>query len=175
MTEPHTGGMIALFPDATTVRQLRVEHADALPADELHCTLVYLGDDVTGWPSDVAQLLVERLEQDLLARAGSSLDARAFAHMTFNADGGPNADLEPCAAYGISDSAELAPLRELAAAVVDRTLPAADVAVPEQHEPFIPHVTAGYGLTAADLTYLGPVRFDRVLVCLGEERVGVRL
>lgn len=168
--------MIALFPDTRTVRRLRVDRPEALPDDELHCTLVYLGDDVTGWPEEVQQALVTRLEGDLrLSRERSALDARAFAHMTFNADGGPNGDLDPCAAYGISDSVELAPLRELATSAVDRTLPQADIAVPTQHEPFIPHVTAGYGLTAADLTYLGPVRFDRMLICLGEQRVGVRL
>jgi hypothetical protein len=45
----HTGGMIALVP--SNPNMLRVPGGD--PAEELHLTLAYLGDDVTGWrPED---------------------------------------------------------------------------------------------------------------------------
>jgi len=32
----------------------------------------------------------------------------------------------------------------------------------EQHDPFVPHITAGYGLAPDQVTYTGPVTFDRV-------------
>lgn len=33
---------------------------------------------------------------------------------------------------------------------------------PPQHKPFIPHITAGYGLDIKQLSYTGPILFDRV-------------
>jgi hypothetical protein len=34
--------------------------------------------------------------------------------------------------------------------------------LPAQHEPWIPHVTAGYGPSDTILTYTGPIVFDRI-------------
>ena len=36
--------------------------------------------------------------------------------------------------------------------------------IPEQHDPFLPHITAGYGVPVTDLTYTGPVVFDRLRI-----------
>lgn len=38
--------------------------------------------------------------------------------------------------------------------------------MPTQHTPYLPHITAAYGATAADLDYIGPVEFDRVVVAI---------
>lgn len=158
----HTGGMIALLPTR--------EHADLLtipggePSDELHLTLAYLGDDVT-WlrdDPDVAEDLIAAV-QTALADTDGPLQARVFAHTTFNADGGPDGGRDQCAVYGIGDTAHLAPLR---AAVLDYLTDVDGLTVPAQHDPFVPHVTAAYGRAAADLSYLGPVVFDRVVVAL---------
>ena len=54
-TGEHTGGMLALVPDNADA--LAVEGGD--PAGELHLTLLYLGDDVTGWGEGQADRLRE--------------------------------------------------------------------------------------------------------------------
>lgn len=169
--EPQTGGMIALLPDAETAERLTV--AGGLPAGELHLTLAYLGGDVTTLDDDVRSEIPYAV-RSALAEAGviGPVDARAFSHSTFNADGGPDGDREPCAVYGIGDSDLLAPLH---AAVVEMLEDVDGLTVPAQHSPFVPHTTAGYGLTAADLSYTGEVRFDRVVVALAGDWLEIPL
>lgn len=163
--EEHTGGMICLVPDAETAQALRIEGGE--PLEELHLTLAFLGDDVTGWDDDTRSRALDagrEVAGDLNALLdGAPLEARAFAHTTFNADRGPDGDRDPCAVYGIGDSEFLAGAHE---ATLD-ALHSRNVAYPRQHTPWVPHVTAGYGKTGADLRFLGPVKFDRVAVVIG--------
>lgn len=93
------------------------------------------------------------------------LTARVFSHATFNPDGGPDGDRETCAVYLIGDSVGLVPLRDAVVA----NLAASDLDLPEQHEPFTPHVTGGYGLAASDLTFTGEIVFDRLRVALAND------
>jgi len=146
----HKGGMIALIPadpDRLVVR-------GGEPAGEAHLTLVYLGDDVTGWP----QAQRDAVERAVAARAASlaPIDARVFAHAVFNPDA--HADRDPCAVYLVGDTRELAPLREELSVF----------AAADQHEPFVPHVTAGYGVPVSRLDYTGPIRFDRIRVAMAD-------
>lgn len=155
----HTGGMIALVPDADSLELLPVDAGE--PVHELHLTLAYLGDDV----SDLTDADVAELEQHVRAAAAGSwpLLARVMGHATFNPDG--YAGRKPCAVYLIGDNTELAGLHERFAALAR---------VP-QHAPWLPHITGGYGKTAADLSYTGPVAFDRLRLALGETVVDVPL
>jgi len=41
--------------------------------------------------------------------------------------------------------------------------------MPDQHPGFLPHVTAGYGLTPDALEYAGPVQFNMLRLALGDE------
>lgn len=149
-----SGGMIALWPDDKTKRNLVVPGGE--PADDLHLTLVYLGEDVSGLSSLGAQAAL-----DDLAMWTERVEARAFAHATFNPDG----LYDPCAVYLIGNAPGLQDLQgELSVEIGAR------YNIGEQHTPWIPHVTAGYGKTAADLTYTGEVVFDRIaLSWMGEE------
>lgn len=150
-------GMVALVP--AEVDQLTVNGGD--PADQLHLTLAYLGDDVASWTPAERALVHEAAA--MTAREFGGLDARAFAHASFNPDGGPNGDKEPCAVYLIGDNDELTELRAKLLAEIG------PAQIPDQHAPYVPHVTAGYGMDASALSYTGPLTFDRIRVALGGE------
>lgn len=143
-----TGGMIALYPSADTLTDLVIPGGE--PPEDMHVTLCYMGEDVTAMSSLAAQNLIEDI-----AMYQGPITARVFAHATFNPDW--NAGREPCGVYLVSDSDDLAPLHEQVAGTVT-----ALYEVPKQHSPWIPHITAGYGLTAADLSFTGEVVFDRI-------------
>lgn len=178
--EPHPdeyginrGGMIALLPDPYDAGDLA--HAAGLDPRELHLTLAYLGDDVTRWPMPALHA-VREAARNLLAGPGPAvlpLNARAFAHATFNPDHGPDGDRDPCAVYLIGDTPDLEPLRDRTLATAGAYLAAAGVTLPEQHAPFVPHMTAGEGLTAGSLHYVGPVRFNRLVLALGPDWIEV--
>lgn len=155
--EQHTGGMIALVP--ANADELLVD--GGLPAEELHLTLAYLGDDVTGWPAARRASLIEAMR---VHAEREPITARVMAHAQFNPDGGPDGDRDPCAVYLLGDSTGLAPLRSAVMTEVGE-----DEDLPEQHEPPIFHITAGYGVEPSALTFTGPVVFDRLRVALGME------
>jgi 2'-5' RNA ligase len=163
--EEHTGGMVALIPSDEHAAQL--VHPRGEPQDELHVTLAYLGDDVTGWDMEQRRQVLDAV---LAATAGlGPIEGRAFGHTTFNPDGGPDGDRDPCAVYMIGDTPELVPARDAVWAGL------AGMDLPEPHAPAVPHLTAGYGLTAADLSYTGPVLLDRLLIALGGEHTVIPL
>lgn len=153
---PHTGGMIALVP--ADPAPLTVD--GGLPAEELHLTLAYLGDDVTGWDADVTAGLVEQLRA--LAEGAGPVDARVMGHALFNPDGFD--DREPCAVYLVGDAPAVTQLQQAVAGVVEGI-----DGVPAQHDPFTAHLTAGYGVEPSALSFTGPVVFDRLRVALGED------
>ncbi|NUT90878.1 MAG: hypothetical protein HOY78_02495 [Saccharothrix sp.] len=158
----HTGGMIALVP----VESRALAITDGEPADELHLTLVYLGDDVTGWRPEQHEAVLE-FGADL-ARLWEPIEARVFAHAKFNPDGGPDGDMEPCLVYLVGDTPAFGEMRDWSVDRLRERL--GDVVFPAQHTPFVPHITAAYG---RDLPYglftTGPVTFDRLRVALGDD------
>src|SRR5688572_27111879 len=174
-----TDGMVALIP--AEAESLAVEGGDA-PGD-LHLTLAYLGDDVMAWRPeereavhDVARHLTTGSKagpdsEDVPAPDapfGKALEARVFSHAVFNPDGGPDGDKEPAAVYLFGDGGdEVTYFRNVVLDGVRGAL--GDSTLPEQHSPFHPHVTAGYGLDVNALSYTGPVVFDRLRVALGDE------
>lgn len=155
----HTSGMIALVPSVSDLARLGIDGGE--PAEELHLTLAYLGDDVTGWDADARADLVAEVQD----RAnGGPITARVMGHAMFNPDGGPDGDREPCMVYLVGDTDRIAPLRNDFASLTSHK-----INVPAQHEPFLPHITGGYGLAHDALTYAGPVTFDHIRVALGDD------
>jgi 2'-5' RNA ligase len=154
----HAGGMLALVPDNPGA--LAVDGGE--PPDELHLTLLYLGDDVTSWPPEQANRLTELMLAS--APAFEPVTARIMGRAVFNPDGGPDGDRDPCCVYLVGDTGDLDPLRHWAQWV---TTTGDDYATPpEQHKPWLPHITAKYGGNPNDLTYTGPVRFGTLRLAL---------
>jgi hypothetical protein len=179
----HTGGMVALVPARPD--ELAVDGGD--PADEMHLTLAYLGDDVASWSDeqraavhDAARHVVDAnsIEEPEMSAGGSlavvrtypkgPVQARVFAHGVFNPDGGPDGDKDPASVYLFGDGAEAVHrMHEDSLIALQERL--GDGVLPEQHSPFHPHVTAGYGLPLDRMSFTGPVDFDRLRVALGDE------
>lgn len=141
-----TGGMVALYPRTHDAETLAVKGGESV--DDLHMTVVYLGKDVSGQSPD--ELITEL---DDLSSQFSKIEADVFGIAQFNPDGE-----EPCMVYIVGGSPDISELfRKLKTFVEDR-YPGAK----EQHDPYCPHVTAGYDLKPEQVTYTGPVTFDRL-------------
>jgi 2'-5' RNA ligase len=154
------GGMIALLP--VDPQAMVIDHVKAEPADQLHVTLTFLGEDVTDWGETRKQQIIDAVT-DVAAEFTGNLPARVMGHATFNPDGGPAGDRDPCAVYLVGDSPVLAPLAEAMGHACGEVLGGE---LPSQFTPYLPHITAAYGATAADLTYIGSVEFDRLAVAI---------
>ena len=154
MAEEHTGGMIALVPRVGEAEAMAVRGGEK--PDELHLTLCYLGDDVTGWTSEM-QNRVASLVADVAARCTTPIAARTIGPAVFNPDG--HDGREPCAVFLVGDSRDIGEMR---ASVI------ACAGDQPQHEPFHAHITIGYGLKPDKLGPVGPVVFDRLRLALGD-------
>lgn len=154
-----TGAMIALVPDQPD--RFAVDGGD--PAPEMHLTLAYLGEAID-WPDDARTALLDALT----AISGSPVEANVFGHAILNPG-----SAEPATVHLVGDAPDIDALRLAVLDVLDSTpeLPG----VPEQHQPFLPHITAGYSLPVADLTYTGPVTFGAIRVAFAGVAVDIPL
>lgn len=155
MADEQTGGMIALIPRAADLEDLVVSGGE--DADELHLTLVYLGDDVRDWSSSSVNRVISAVSGE--ASRLPHLGARVFAHATFNPDG--HAGRKPCAVYLVGETGVFDDLRRTFLPHVP-----GDV---EQHQPFFAHITAGYGIPQSRLSHVGDVVFDTLRLALAGE------
>lgn len=152
--DEQTGAIVALVPADDDAEALAVE--DGEPVDELHCTLLYLGEAAD--LDDDTRNAITGAVGDLAARY-APVTADGFAVSLFNPEGD-----EPCIVLGLS-GAELTALHDAVAAVSE--------ASPEQHQPWIPHVTLIYDADASMVADVvdrtGPVTFDRLRVAFAGE------
>lgn len=166
------GAMIALVPSAADIMRLAVQAGE--PPEQLHLTLLYLGDN-----ADLEDMDRERLlgwAETFAAGWDAAIEAEAFAPALFNPTGP-----EPCAVM-LCSGADLAELYETVLADVSELV---DLP-PDLHAPWQPHVTLIYysgvvdghviaqdSMTSVGLSDLidrtGPVTFDRLRVAFGGE------
>ena len=146
--EKHSGGMVALYPRSDYAQMLAVPGGE--PVDDLHLTLVFLGDDV-GYqdPGPLAAATAR------VADSYDEITGRVFGHAVFNPDGHEGHD--PCAVYLVGHSSDLAHIHTDAVEATGNAFP-----IPDQHEPFIPHITASYKFPGEIGEYTGEVIFDRI-------------
>lgn len=166
-TEPeHTRAMVALIPTVEDAARLAVVGGE--PADQLHVTLAYLGD---------AADLDAAARQDIIdtvttaANGLPQITADVFSAAAFN-PGGTN-DREPCLVYLCSGD-----LLDAVHSYIGTPEPAG-APIPEQHAPWIPHLTAAYssnlGLLDELAAQMGPVTFDTLRIALGGQHIDIPL
>lgn len=168
---PHTGAMVALVPTAEHAQRLAV--MGGLPPDELHTTLLYLGD-ADQIPPETRERVVEMVrdwvENELrVDYDGSPVEADGFAISMFNPPSlARDVDRDPCVVLGLSG-----PDLDLVHELAESTVVASGLDVPEQHTPFIPHITLIYTDNTDGIggytDRVGPVEFDRLRVAFGGE------
>ena len=141
-----TGGMVALYPRLHDAQKLVVPGGE--PLEDLHCTVVYLGQDVRG--QDPTEL-IDNLYY--VSQNYGPIQANIYGSAIFNSSS-PDA----CVVYLVGGSPDLTPLfNDLKRFVAERYPGAA-----EQHDPWNPHLTAAYGANIVGVSYEGPVLFDRI-------------
>lgn len=160
----HTGAMVALIPTPEDASRLAVD--DGEPADELHCTLAYLGE---------AADLDPAARQDIIAAVSAAMDgmpvaeADGFAVAVFNPT---NAGRETCIVLGLSGP-DVDVVHELA----DQAL--VGLPIPDQHSPWHAHLSLIYSDDLSKVAQLvdrtGPVTFDRVRIAFGDDRIDIPL
>lgn len=153
-----SGGMIALYPRPDFAQMLSVPGGE--PEDDMHLTLVFLGDDVSTIDPGALGAVLGRIADSYV----EEISARVFGHALFNPDGAEGRD--PCGVYLVGHSPELAQLhRDVREAAENAPFP-----IPEQHDPWCPHMTASYAsqMDGTPLVgeYTGEVIFDRLGLAL---------
>ncbi len=167
----HTqGGMIALMPTAEDAQRLAVPGGE--PAEELHLTLLFLGDDGGAWTEAERSALELAVRAALEMHAVGPVRAKAFGAAHWN--GGSES---PCWVWSVGDADPGASwhdnLQGVRGCVVEAVTSARVPELPQQHTPWAAHVSAAYSDDAALLpeleARLGPVTFDRVRLSFGDD------
>lgn len=154
----HTGAMIALIPTDEDCDRLAIDGYE--PAQVLHTTLVFLGE-AADWDNQARDILEGTIRDLETTRA---LRGDVWAHAQFNPNG-----TDPCAVYLVGAPG----IEDLHSAVLGAVEETTDwfPQIPDQHTPWIPHITAGYGLPATELSDTGPVTFDRIRLSFADEDI----
>ncbi len=150
--EEHTGAMVALVPTDADTQRLALDGYES--PDQLHLTLVYLGEGAD-WNDEQRQLLIDVLTAWDLP---GPIDANAFGVSNLNPDG-----TDPCWVLNVGGD-ELDGVHELVEEVLEGMNGELPV-IPDQHNPWLAHITLAYteeDLHAEAARSLGPVTFDRL-------------
>jgi hypothetical protein len=220
-----TSGMVALIPDNPDA--FTVPGGD--PAEEMHCTLMFLGDDLDQWtpqevadvhagvndaiaahntspddgtvpdddmdPEDVAEgpedgkpdaediaegspfataPVIPRPRPKPPQKRGGPIKAHVLGPSLFNPGGGKTGKQTPAAVHLLGDSQGVNDFADKVQQHVAGHL-GSGRQLPEQHKPFMPHVTAKQSPDAAKvlpkLNHPGPVKFSKVRVATPQHTV----
>lgn len=157
-----TGAMIALLPTIADQERLAVPGGE--DEEELHLTLFYLGE-VAKLPPNTRDYIVNAMAE--VARNTPIVDGDGFAISTFNPE---KPDKETCVTLGVSGP-ELASVYKRVKTYIGEGFAAEEL--PEQHSPWIPHVTLAYSndssLPGQLTNRTGPIRFDVLRVAFAEQ------
>lgn len=164
--EVHTGAMVALIPTAEDAARLAVDGGEA--AEELHVTLAYLGE---------AADLGDAGQQDIIDKVSTAanglpqITADVFAVSVFN-PGNAQPERDTCLVYGLSGD-----MLDAVHDLIDESL--WGTPIPEQHRPWVAHLTAVYTADlskVADLAgRMGPVTFDTLRLAFGGKHIDIPL
>jgi 2'-5' RNA ligase len=159
----HTGAMIALRPSMKDIE--RISFVSDEPADELHCTMLYLGE---------AALIDEQTQDQIIGLASrysdiANITANGFSVAVFN----PQGD-ESCLVLQVGDSTTIEYMRDSLFKAITQIM---GTALPKQYVPFVPHVTLSYTDDTSlipRLTHLtGPITFDAIRIAFAGEIIDI--
>lgn len=168
--EEHVGAMVALIP--TDPEALALENGE--PVDELHVTLFYLGDAVD-IPTELQTAILAEIESRMTANWAGPIEAQVFGASIWN----PTSD-DPSMVLSVGGP-DLRPIQDdvrqgIINAPGNLNGEAPDWAMPEQHQPWVPHLCLAYAEPESlveqmptALERVGPVTFDRVRVAFAGE------
>jgi 2'-5' RNA ligase len=160
-----TDGMIALIPSAGNRERLTI--ADGTHPDDLHCTILYLGD-ITEFPDEALTSVMDDIVGYVEDDPGPVV-AEGFNVSLFNPH---RDDKDTCVVLGLSGSMLAGAHRKLVERIM-RRLEEAGVSIPEQHEPWIPHLTLAYtddpARVAEFAEHTGDITFDAIRIALGDD------
>jgi 2'-5' RNA ligase superfamily protein len=176
--EVMTGAMVALIPTEADAQRLAVDGGE--PAEELHCTLLYLGE-AAEIPDEARQAIVDAVRS--YVDGWPPVVADGFAVSMFNPPGVEREDgkqRDPCIVLGLSGD-DLDHVHDMVGEAVYHV--DADEQVeftwPEQHAPWHAHVTLVYtddvDMVAQLVDRVGPVTFDRVRVVFAGDATDIPL
>jgi 2'-5' RNA ligase len=163
------GGMIALMPTAEDARRLALPGGES--AAELHCTLYFLGDDVSGWTEEQRNELESTVRALVPLYELGPVQSKIFGVAHWN--GGSE---KPSWVWSVGDADPdnppgLSRVRAAVTEALESTHERPDI--PPQHQPWVAHICAAY---TDDLTLvrrlekgLGPVTFDRIRLSFGDD------
>jgi hypothetical protein len=164
--------MIALVPSAADVERLAVPGGES--ADELHLTLIYLGPDATVFDPTAREVFHGMLSATVAGLG--PVDGDGFAISAFN----PGSDSEPetCIVLGVAGAA-LGVIHDEVSSVAVELANLFAIALPVQHEPWIPHVTLEYtddlSVVQSLAGRVGPIQFDRLRLAFGGQITDISL
>lgn len=159
----HTGAMIALLPSEDDMARLVVPGGEE--DEELHLTLCYLGD-AAKIPLMTRDRIIESLR--FMTKNVPIIDANGFGIATFNEQDG---EKDTCVVLLVFGDEVATAKRQLCQDI--ESIMYDGYGMPEQHQPWIPHVTLAYTNDSTLAQTLGdregPIRFDHVRVAFGGE------
>lgn len=167
------GAMIALVPTAADLDRLDMAGVDgAEPRANLHLTLIFLGS-AADWSSEQRAGVVDAVRE--LAADKPPVVGHAFGANFWNPDA--TGDQEPSwnLAVGGADLEITEGATWNALANIEVPLPK----IPEQHQPWVPHVCLAYsndpGLATEVASRVGDITFDRLRVAFGSDVTDITL
>jgi 2'-5' RNA ligase len=150
----HDGVMVALVPDEPEA--LALDHSEALPAEDLHITLCYLGKAQDLSSFDKTSILAKT--RKVCAEVGHSFSTTSDGVVVM----GQNDDGVPATAL-LVQSDDIVKLYDALSETLNYQ---------SKFPSFIPHMTTGYGVPveAAQEKVGQPINFNNVLVKFGDTR-----
>lgn len=168
--DEQTGAMIALVPSDADIKRLAIEGGE--PVEELHLTLLYLGDAVNWDPSD-RQAVIDAVEAGNFTGIGD-FTSNAFGAAIWNPD-----SATPALVLNIGDGPETLDWLHETHKAAERAVDPYELKMPQQHTPWAAHICLAYSMDPAlfeqALTRLGPVTFDKIRVAFAAEATDISL
>lgn len=169
IADEQMGGMIALIPTDEDAQRLVLEGGE--PAEELHMTLVYLGEAAM-WDLGRQSRLIEAVQE--FAQNVDYVVGNVFGAAQWNPKG-----KNPAIVLNVGDESMTDCMAELQEDMCDLAQAACFGELAEQHEPWVPHICVAYSndatLLVRALTLTGPTTFDRIRVAFAGQSVDIPL